>query len=154
MELGDLFEQFFDRYRKVTIEADRIEMEKIGFCDLTLNQFYYLRGIQRNDSITLTELAHKLGVSKPSANAAITKLMKDGFVVRTRSDVDQRKFLLTLSEKGCQVFEHKQRVFQAFIKQIEKTTTEDQQKTLIFFGTPCSHGGNLQSQKYVASYGN
>ena len=64
-------------------------------------------------------------------NAAITKLMKDGFVIRTQSDVDQRKFLLILSEKGCQVFKHKQRVFQAFIEQIEKTTTENQQKTLI-----------------------
>jgi DNA-binding MarR family transcriptional regulator len=130
MELGDLFVQFIERYRQVTVDADKVEMEKIGFCDLTLNQFYYLRGIQRNDRITLTELAQKLGVSKPSANAAITKLMKDGFVVRTQSDVDQRKFLLSLSEKGYQVFKHKQRVFEAFIKQIEKTTTENQQKTL------------------------
>ena len=131
MELRDLFARCIERYKHVTIEADKIEEEKIGFCDLTLNQFYYLRGIQHNDSITLTELAHKLGVSKPSANAAITKLMKDGFVVRTRSDVDQRKFLLTLSEKGCQVFKHKRRVFEAFIEQIEKNTTENQQKTLI-----------------------
>jgi len=131
MELRDLFAQFIERYKHVTVEADKIEEEKIGFCDLTLNQFYYLRGIQRNDSITLTELAQKLGVSKPSANAAITKLMKDGFVIRTQSDVDQRKFLLTLTEKGCQVFKHKQRVFEAFIEQIEKNTTENQQKTLV-----------------------
>ena len=65
MDLRDLFPQFIERYKHVTVEADKIEEEKIGFCDLTLNQFYYLRGIQRNDSITLTELAQKLGVSKP-----------------------------------------------------------------------------------------
>jgi DNA-binding MarR family transcriptional regulator len=131
MELGDLFLQFIERYHQVLLEADRNEIGNTGFPDITISQYFYLQGIQRNNNITLTELALKIGVSKPSANAAITRLMKDEFIIRTRSDIDQRKFHLSLSKKGHQVFEHKQRAYRKFIEQLEKTTTENQQKILV-----------------------
>lgn len=130
MELGELFLQFIERYHHILLEADGTEMGKTGFPDITINQYFYLQGVQRNDNITLTGLAQMMGVSKPSATAAITKLINDGFICRTRSDTDQRKFHLSLSDKGLQVFEHKQRAYRKFIEELEKNTTEHEQKTI------------------------
>jgi DNA-binding MarR family transcriptional regulator len=130
MELGDLFLQFIERYHHILLEADGTEMGKAGFPDITINQYFYLQGVQRNENITLTGLAGMMGVSKPSATVAITKLIHDGFIIRTRSDVDQRKFHLSLSGKGREVFVHKQRAYRKFIEQLEQCTTAKEQEIL------------------------
>ncbi|MFA6333412.1 MAG: MarR family transcriptional regulator, partial [Methanoregula sp.] len=101
-----------------------------GFPDITINQYFYLQAVQRKENITLTELARIIGVSKPSATAAITKLTSDGFVIRTQSKVDQRKFHLSLSEKGLAVFVHKNRACRQFIERLEQCTTPEEQKIL------------------------
>jgi len=79
---------------------------------------------------TLTELAAVIGVSKPSATAAVTKLISDGFIVRIQSKVDQRKFHLSLTAKGHEVFVHKQRAYRKFIERLEQCTTKQEQKIL------------------------
>jgi len=131
MELGDLFLQVIERYHHILIEADGSEPGSTpGFPDITINQYFYLQAVQRNENITLTELARIIGVSKPSATAAITKLISDNFVIRTQSKVDQRKFHLSLSEMGQAVFVHKHRACRQFIERLEQCTTPDEQKIL------------------------
>lgn len=130
MELKELFLQFIERYHQVLLEADGADRGSTGFPDITINQFFYLQGVQRHENITLTELAGVIGVSKPSATAATTKLIRDGFVIRTRSAVDQRKFHLSLTDKGREVFVHKQRAYREFIERLEQCTTEKEQKIL------------------------
>ena len=130
MDLKDLFLQFIERYHRVLLEADRAEQGSTGFPDITITQYFYLQGVQRNENITLTELAAIIGVSKPSATAAVTKLISDGFIVRTQSKIDQRKFHLSLTAKGHEVFVHKQRAYREFIERLEQCTTKEEQKTL------------------------
>jgi len=130
MELKDLFLQFIERYHRVLLETDRVEQGSTGFPDITINQYFYLQGVQRHENITLTELAAVIGVSKPSATAAVTKLISDGFIVRTQSKTDQRKFHLSLTAKGREVFVHKQRAYREFIERLEQCTTKKEQKIL------------------------
>jgi DNA-binding MarR family transcriptional regulator len=131
MELGDLFLQVIERYHHILIETEGSESGSTPrFPDITINQYFYLQAIHRNENITLTELARIIGVSKPSATAAITKLINDGFVIRTQSTMDQRKFHLSLSAKGQAVFMHKHRACRQFIKRLELCTTPEEQKIL------------------------
>jgi len=131
MELGDLFLQVIERYHHILIEAEGSESGSTPrFPDITINQYFYLQAIHRNENITLTELARIIGVSKPSATAAITKLISDEFVIRTQSTMDQRKFHLTLSGKGQAVFMHKHRACRQFIERLELCTTPAEQRIL------------------------
>jgi DNA-binding MarR family transcriptional regulator len=131
MELGDLFLQVIERYHHILIENEGSEPGSMpGFPDITINQYFYLQAIHRNENITLTELARIIGVSKPSATAAVTRLISDGFVIRTRSTTDQRKFFLSLSAKGQAVFLHKHRACRQFIERLELCTTPAEQKIL------------------------
>lgn len=130
MDLQDLFLQFIERYHRILLESDRKEKGTAGFPDITITQYFYLQAVQRHHNITLTELATVVGVSKPSATAVITRLISDGFIVRTQSPVDQRKFHLSLSKKGREVFVHKQRAYREFVTRLEACTTEKEQKIL------------------------
>ncbi len=130
MDLQDLFLQFIERYHRILLEADRKEKGPSGFPDITITQYFYLQAVQRNNNITLTELATVVGVSKPSATAVITRLISDGFIGRTQSPVDQRKFHLSLTKKGREVFVHKQRAYREFISRLESCTTKKEQETL------------------------
>jgi DNA-binding MarR family transcriptional regulator len=130
MELEELFLQFIERYHRILLEADTMGRGSSAFPDITITQYFYLQGVQRHENITLTELADLIGVSKPSANAAITKLISDGFIERTRSAVDQRKYHLGLTDKGRDVFIQKQRAYREFIGRLEQCTTQKEQKIL------------------------
>jgi DNA-binding MarR family transcriptional regulator len=131
MELGDLFLQVIERYHHILIETEGSGSGSTPrFPDITINQYFYLQAVHRNENITLTELARIIGVSKPSATAAITRLISDGFVIRTRSTMDQRKFHLTLSVKGQAVFMHKHRACRQFIERLELCTTPEEQTIL------------------------
>lgn len=130
MDLGELFLQFIEQYHEVLREADAEEMKATGLPDITIHQFFYLREIRRQEQTTLTELALALEVTKPSATAAVTRLIKDGFVSRTQSTLDQRKFHLSLTKQGQQIFIHKERAYKKFIQQVERRATEEQRAIL------------------------
>ncbi|PWR70497.1 MarR family winged helix-turn-helix transcriptional regulator [Methanospirillum stamsii] len=130
MDLGELFLLFIEQYHEVLREADEAEMKATGLPDITIHQFFYLQEIRRQKVTTLTELAKALSISKPSATAVVSRLIKDGFISRTQSEKDQRKYHLSLTEKGHLIFHHKELAYKKFILQVQRCTSEKQQKLL------------------------
>ncbi len=130
MDLGELFLQFIEQYHEVLRVADEEEMKAAGLPDITIHQFFYLREIRRHEQTTLTQLAQTLQVTKPSVNAAVTRLIKDGFVSRIQSTVDQRKYHLSLTKQGHQIFIHKERAYKRFIQQVEHQSSQEQREIL------------------------
>lgn len=130
MDLGDLFLLFIEQYHEVLREADEAEMKATGLPDITIHQFFYLQEIRQKKVTTLTELANALNVTKPSANGVVSRLIKEGFLSRTKSEEDQRKYFLSLTDKGRLVFHHKELAYKKFIRLVESCTTEEQQKLL------------------------
>lgn len=60
----------------------------------------------------------------------MTKLINEGFVSRTKSEEDKRIYFLTLTEKGHQIFWHKDMAYKKLIEFVMFHITEDQQKIL------------------------
>jgi len=130
MDLGELFLRFIEQYHEVLREADEEEMKATGLPDITIHQFFYLQEIRHQNITTLTALAQALNITKPSATAIVSRLIKDGFVSRTKSEEDQRKYFLSLTDKGHLIFKHKERAYKKFIQNVEKCTTKKQQELL------------------------
>lgn len=130
MDLEDLFLRFISQYHEVLRESDLGQSDLISVPDVTIRQYFYLQEIGLHHETTLTSIAQALSITKPTATAAITKLVKDGYVIRTQSTEDQRKYILSLSERGNQVFERKQKAYRKFVAQIRNCTTNKQQKIL------------------------
>jgi len=73
------------------------------FSDLSLRQIYYLEVIAELENPTPTELAKKMGLSKPSISTAMDKLNREGYVRKVPSTQDRRSYHIQLTQKGSQV---------------------------------------------------
>lgn len=75
-------------------------LEKTDLSDLSDRQLSYLDAIFHLENPTLTVLAQRLAVSKPSASVIVERLTEKGFVERVRSTDDGRAYFLRLTRHG------------------------------------------------------
>lgn len=73
--------------------------------DLSIEQFFVLREIAAYDGISATELAATLSVNKSAITPKLKKLVDKGYIRRKRNQQDKRAIVLTISEKGNNVYE-------------------------------------------------
>ncbi|MBC2191569.1 winged helix-turn-helix transcriptional regulator [Listeria sp. FSL L7-0229] len=73
--------------------------------DLSIEQFFVLREIAAYDGISATELAATLSVNKSAITPKLKKLLDKGYIRRKRNQQDKRAIVLTISEKGNNVYE-------------------------------------------------
>jgi DNA-binding MarR family transcriptional regulator len=130
MDAEELFLRFIRVYHEVLREADESAVRESGLPDVTINQFFYLQEIERQGTTTLTALAETLGVSKPTVTVVVTKLVKNGFIVRTRSEEDQRIYHLTLSDTGARIIRLKQQTYRNFIRIVSTRVSPAEMETI------------------------
>ena len=68
--------------------------------DFSQQQLHYLQVIVRLQNPTITELARKLKLTKPTVTVLVDKLVSRGYVRRVPSDSDRRVTHLHIDEKG------------------------------------------------------
>jgi DNA-binding MarR family transcriptional regulator len=83
------------------------------FAALSMRQLHYLDVVHRLGHPTLSELAGAMGISRPSATAAVAKLAAAGFVVKVTSDEDRRVAHVHLAQKGERIVRLHDAVHQA-----------------------------------------
>lgn len=70
---------------------------------LNLVQSLCLLTINEKEDTTQKDLTDLLYLTKSGITKAINKLKEDGFVVKEKSEKDQRKYVLKLTEKGHEI---------------------------------------------------
>lgn len=95
-----------------------------GIMNLTVSQLQYLETIACLERATVTTIAEELQVTKPSATAAVSRLIELGYISSTPSIRDGRVHFLELTETGKQL---------AFLKE---QTTRDYQEFMESVLTP------------------
>ncbi|MBQ2652499.1 MAG: MarR family transcriptional regulator [Methanobrevibacter sp.] len=68
--------------------------------DLNLLQAMCILTIDQKEDVSQKELTEMLYLTKSGITKAINKLQEEGFVVKERSQKDNRKFVLKLTQKG------------------------------------------------------
>lgn len=117
----ELVRELIDRYIAVTFsvtrKADSLVKAEIG-SDLTNDQQYTLRYINRVKECTSSELADIFDVKKSAITAIINRLWKKGLIKRTRDEQDRRVVYLTLTEEGESLFLQTEKRVQALVGSI------------------------------------
>jgi DNA-binding MarR family transcriptional regulator len=92
--------------------------------DLTNDQHYVLRYINKVSSCTSSELAEVFMVKKSAITAIITRMWEKGLIKRTRDVNDRRVVYLTLTDAGQELFnkteERIQSLVESFINQFDQ----------------------------------
>ncbi|MEH7226543.1 MarR family transcriptional regulator [Bacillus sp. JJ1566] len=101
--IKELVDSYIDVSFSVNTTAESLVKEQLG-SDLTNDQHYTLRYINKVGSCTSTELADVFEVKKSAITAIINRLFEKGLIQRTRDENDRRIVYLTLSDKGDSLF--------------------------------------------------
>ncbi len=100
MEKRELIYIAVKKFHGLTHECNLEISDRIGMSELQLNQLHYLNIIDRTVSLTFTQFAELLNVTKPSVTEIINKLIRLNCVEKIQSPDDGRIFYIELTEKG------------------------------------------------------
>ncbi|MEH7382925.1 MarR family transcriptional regulator [Bacillus sp. JJ1533] len=101
--IKELVDTYIDVSFSVNTIAESLVRDQIG-SDLTNEQHYTLRYINKAGLCTSTELADVFEVKKSAITAIINRLYEKGLIQRTRDENDRRLVYLTLSDKGNRLY--------------------------------------------------
>lgn len=73
--------------------------------DISIEQFFVLREIAENDGIGASDLALCLLVNKSAVTPKLKKLEEKGYIKREKNSTDKRAIVLTISQKGNEVYQ-------------------------------------------------
>lgn len=76
------------------------EMEKRGIEGLVPSHGDILVALMKSERLTMKDLAQKINRDKSTVTVLVEKLIKQGYVEKTRDTEDNRIVLVTLTEKG------------------------------------------------------
>ena len=62
-----------------------------------------LHELQESPGIGVSDLAHRLSIHQTTCSQLVEKLVARGYVVKTRSDLDQRRVGLTITRSAAKV---------------------------------------------------
>lgn len=97
---------------------------------LTVSQTFYIEAIHTLDEPTVTQLAERLGITKASVTAGVNKLVRRGYVTKTRSDRDKRVFYLSLTPASEKMIQAKSQVLDEYGASVRAVLTDDEAKQL------------------------
>jgi DNA-binding MarR family transcriptional regulator len=89
------------------VKQVKLDMEKqFAKANLHITPFQYgILAVLKHNSLTLNELAHKLGVRSPSLIPPIDALIKHGFVHKQKDHKDRRKIHLAIAANAHKLFD-------------------------------------------------
>jgi len=99
-------EKYLARLEEVFTELVRrlhAELASQMVSGITGSQFLVLKKIHNKGRLTVSEVADELGVSLSAITALVDRLVKSGFVVRSRDEQDRRLVWLEATEKGIDI---------------------------------------------------
>ncbi|MBQ9151764.1 MAG: winged helix-turn-helix transcriptional regulator [Clostridia bacterium] len=97
-ELNTLFVDTFDAIMRVEEKS----LKQVGNGELSIAEFHTLECIGKGKDCrrAVGEIAEALGVTVPTVTVCVNKLVKKGYVTKTRSEKDARIAIIELTPEG------------------------------------------------------
>ena len=115
--------------------------------NLTEQQWRIVRILAENPSMDFHDLAWRACILRPSLTGILTRMERDGLVLRLKPVNDQRKLYLSLTPAGLALYESAQAQVEEAYRQIEAQFTAEKMRPLttlleefIALGVPAGRG--------------
>lgn len=95
--------QQLDELQRMMAAANKYPAVYAGV-ELYANEFHTLRVIAQGEGISQAEVSGQMLRTKGATSAAVDKLVEKGLVLRRRVEGDQRRYVLTLTGLGSEVY--------------------------------------------------
>lgn len=127
MDLNELLE---DIYRNIRL-MEETDMKRSGL-NLSIGEIHLLEQIGKcEEGMTVSEIAQKQNVTKPSVTVAVNKLVQKGYCEKQRVEKDGRAVLVTLTKRGRRVNAFHARFHRNMIREVTDDLNENEQEKLL-----------------------
>ena len=92
----------------------------------TANDMHVIEAIGMGKPKNMSSVAKSLAVTTGTLTISVNSLVKKGFVERIRSEQDRRVVLISLTERGKQVFRKHQRFHEELVESIVNRLNDDE----------------------------
>lgn len=118
-------------YRNIQI-LEQSELKKSRL-NLSISEMHLIELIAKggDDGITVSEIALRLKVTKPSVTVAVNKLVQKGYCEKRRLQDDRRAVLVVLTKAGRKVEAFHTRCHRSMIREIGDDLSEQEMAELI-----------------------
>lgn len=119
---------------KVREDANKFitdEMDKWGVKGLAPSHGDILSALLKHERLTMKELADKIGRDKSTVTVLVDKLIKQGYVEKTRDIEDNRVVFVSLTEKGRELKPMFDAISKDLISTVYKGISENEKEELI-----------------------
>lgn len=127
-----------DSLNKVLIKLfnDILKIEEKCLCsgefkDLTITEFHTIENIGSKRERTMSETAKALKITSGTLTTGIDNLVKKGFVKRGRSEIDKRKVVISLTDKGEKALEKHNDFHKDLVEQTLSGLEPEQDRVLV-----------------------
>ena len=127
-ELNTLLVSTFDAILRVEEKS----LRQAGGGDLSIAEFHTLECIGHGEECrrTVGEIAESLGVTVPTVTVCVNKLVKKGYVTKTRSEKDARIAIIELTPEGRKMNHLHHFFHEQMVLDISRELTEEELECL------------------------
>lgn len=126
-EINNLLVEIYDDIGRI----EEYSIKQGAFSDLSITEIHTLEAIGLYGSETMSEVAFKLDITMGTLTTAVDKLIKKGYVVRKRSDMDRRIVNISLTKRGKLAYRIHEKFHMDMVKAIIHEFTEKEEEILI-----------------------
>lgn len=129
IELNNLL---VDTFRSILKVEEHI-LRSSGRVDLTISELHMIESVGKNHNSgkTISDIAEDLGITLPSVTIAIGKLMKKGYVQKTKSDTDGRTVIVTLTKLGLKMDAAHRYFHETMVRAVSKGLSEEEKASML-----------------------
>ena len=139
MDLGvDLVKEKFLEINKILVEiyddVNHIEEYSIKngeFKDLSITEIHTIEAVGLYGSRTMSEIASRLEITMGTLTTAIDKLIKKGYVERSRSNIDRRIVNVRLTNRGKLAYRIHEKFHLDMVRAIMDDFSEEEEEILL-----------------------
>lgn len=113
------------------LHIEENSLKNIDLMDLSMTEIHTIEAVGIKDAKTMGEIAHDLRITVGTLSAAITKLIKKGYVERKRTEEDRRVVLVSLTSKGENVYREHQVFHEEMITSMLGNFSEEEEEDIL-----------------------
>lgn len=98
--------------------SEQLAIKASGFEDVSVNEAHTVDAIGAYVPKTMSAVAEKLDITMGTLTVAINHLVKKGYVYKVRNEKDKRVFMLSLTDKGRELFKAHQKFHFELVKSL------------------------------------
>jgi len=115
------------------LRLEELALKKDTKTNLSINEMHLIEivGYADEEGVTISDLADRLHISRPSTTEAVNKLKRKGFVTKKKCEMDGRVVRVYLPAEGKKIFAYHKYYHRNMVKALCSEFTEEEQAIMV-----------------------